>query len=46
MKLDMWIGGNVLIMHVTFLLSHENVGATVTEIVKLLQRHMDPNVKQ
>ena len=37
----------MLIMHVTFLLlSHENVGATVTEIVKLLQRHMDPNVKQ
>ena len=38
----------MLIMHVDYLLlvSHENVGVMVTEIVTLLRKHMDPHVNQ
>ena len=38
----------MLIMHVDHLLlvSHENVGVMVTEIVTLLRKHMDPDVNQ
>ena len=44
----MCTGGIVLIIHVDHLLlvSHENVGVMVTEIVTLLQKHMDPNVNK
>ena len=38
----------MLIMHVDHLLlvSHENIDVMVTEIVKLLRKHIDPNVNQ
>ena len=38
----------MLIMHVDHLLlvSHENIGVMVTEMVTLLRKHIDPNVNQ
>ena len=43
MKLGMWTGGNMLIMHIIFiLLSQEIVVAMATEKVQMLQKHMDP----
>ena len=42
MELGMWTGGNMLIMHIIFImLSQEIVIAMVTEKVQIFQKHID-----
>ena len=44
MKLGMWTGGNVLIMH--FILFRCRMKIVVAMVVKLLQNHLDPEITQ
>ena len=44
-KLNMLIGDNVLIMHISFVCHHmQIVVAVVTETVIILLKHLDPNI--